>query len=660
MEKYFTRNQVKTIAEQSGFEIVSEESLPGHEARFVPPPSSLDEKLLNLLKGQYPSGLYGHQAEAICAALEGHDICISTSTASGKSLVFMSVAINSILKDGTARVLVFYPARALIQDQMDKWAAILHPLNISYGYIDGGVLMEKRLSILSASSVVLMTPDVAHAWLLSNLGKQEIRAFLGKLQVLVLDEAHTYDGVFGTNMAYFLRRLQAVSKPKQIVTSTATLDDPEGFVSQLTGRRPTSFGPNSDCSAIPPKTIFLAKEVNEKGFESTVGLLRRLANVDGGRFLAFADTRRMVEQFVMALKRSPSEGDDEGEDQVHTSPIEGQGLEKGSRDTATHASVLPYRAGYETVDRNEIQKSLAEGKLGGVVSTSALELGIDIGDIDLIVLLNQPPSMKAFWQRVGRGGRKREGICLFIDNRGSITEHPSGLQNYIGGKVEPNWLYLENRYIQYANALCTAIEYNENDNFEYDRKPFRSLPPLFNKLLENEINPAEIIPADLYPLKQRAQAGPHREFPIRTNMDKSFQVRDLQKSPLGTLTFAQVLREAYPGAIYYYMGRPYRVNRFKYRQGEIYVYREKRWTTRPKSMTKVFPSFDGGILQLFRSDEGFVAESELQVSERVTGFTEQRGSTKSEYEYGPGSDFYQKELNRFFETTGVCWYFSEG
>jgi DEAD/DEAH box helicase domain-containing protein len=255
----------------------------------------------------------------------------------------------------------------------------------------------------------------------------------------------------------------------------------------------------------------------------SAGVLRRLAKADAGRFIAFGDTRRMVEQLVMALKRYGAEVEDD-EDGLNLTKTENYYSEQEIQSTGSYLNVLPYRAGYETIDRNNIQKSLAKGKLQGVVSTSALELGIDIGEIDLIVLLNQPASMKAFWQRIGRGGRKSEGICLFIDNRGSITDRTAGAQNYIRSPVEPNWLYLDNRYIQYANALCAAVENSEYGASEYNKIPFESLPTKFNKLLENEINPTEIISSDLYPLKQRAQAGPHREFPMRTSIEKSFQV----------------------------------------------------------------------------------------------------------------------------------------
>lgn len=660
MEAYYTTNLVSKIAEQSGFHILGQEVLPGNDAKFLPIPLGLDDRVRNQIIQSYPDGLYGHQAEAIDSCLKGHDICLSTSTASGKSLVFMVIAVDSILKDDTSKVLAFYPARALIQDQIGKWEAILKPFDISLGYIDGGVPMEQRLSILDKSSVVLMTPDVAHAWLMNNLGIQEIRNFLGNIQILILDEAHIYEGVFGTNMAFFLRRLQAVSKIKKIITSTATLNDPTEFVHQITGKQPRSFGPDLDCAGNPQKTILHAQDATGKSFESMVSLLGRLAKFDKGTFLAFVDARRMVEQLVMALKRFPGTENDEDENNHQASiPDEPNGKEEPG-DPARNATVLPYRAGYETVDRIEIQKALAKGQLAGVVSTSGLELGIDIGEIDLIVLLNQPPSIKTFWQRIGRGGRKSPGVCLLIDNRGTVADNPGGLKKYIHSPIEPSWLYLNNRYIQYTNALCASLEYREFGEDNYSAAPFSSLPSKFNKFLENEINPTEVIPHDLYPLKQRAQAGPHREFPVRTGMEKSFQVKDRYGSPLGTLTFTQALREAYPGAIHYYMGRPYRVNRFKYRQGEIYVNRAKYWTTRPKAFTMVFPSFEGGILKLFRSDNGFIAESELQVSERVTGFTEQRGSTKEEYEYGPSSTYYQRELNRFFETTGVCWWFLVG
>lgn len=291
-----------------------------------------------------------------------------------------------------------------------------------------------------------------------------------------------------------------------------------------------------------------------------------------------------------------------------------------------------------------------------------MELGIDIGDLRIVVLLGIPPSVKSFKQRFGRGGRKSHGVCVLIDDLGLVTRLPNGLKEFVDRKPEPSWLYLENRYIQFANALCAAAE------FEGVRAPnekldaFSTLPADFVRWLRNEIKPTETVPADLYPLKQQAQAGPHFEFPIRSGVEKSFSVRHHKgphMSPLGSLTFSQSLREAYPGAVYYYMARPFRVLQYRFRDGEIRVQRTKHYTTEPILQTKVFPNFKSGVLSACTSSEGFLVEASVQVSERVTGFVERRGPNRIVNHYGPGSKYSQKALNRFFETTGICWFFSD-
>src|SRR5262249_10602694 len=141
------------------------------------------------------------------------DICLATATASGKSLVFQAAALNLLLRDRFAKVVALYPAKALIQDQIEKWRSVLDPFGIRFGFIDGTVPVERRAEILSSSRVLLMTPDVMNSWLMGRVGERQVRDFLRGLRLLILDEAHVYDGVFGTNMAYLLRRLEAVATP---------------------------------------------------------------------------------------------------------------------------------------------------------------------------------------------------------------------------------------------------------------------------------------------------------------------------------------------------------------------------------------------------------------------------------------------------------------
>ncbi len=650
--------QLKFLAEKSGFEVLDEITLPGRLPKYASVPGDIHPAVRDVLTHLYPQGLYAHQAQGLRLMLDGHDLCLATPTASGKSLVFMATAADRLQRDPEARTLALYPAKALIQDQLTKWKSALEPLGVAPGYIDGNVSKNERLRVLEKHRVVLMTPDVAHAWLMSSLQQREVGGFLARLRLLILDEAHVYDGVFGTNMAYFIRRLLAVSAVERIISSTATIGDPGDFIERLTGRRPAVLDQENDGAMSPQKTILLARHGSGNPFDSLVNLVLHVARAGMSRFLAFGDSRKIVEQLVAIAERSASK---EPESLEEEPGVEEPWLSE-HRTTCGQLRILPYRAGYEEEDRQAIQKSLMHGTLAGVVSTSALELGLDIGEIDIVLLLNTPPSVKAFWQRLGRAGRKNEGVCLLIDDSGVITSASTGLRGYVQKAPEPGWLYLENQYIQYSHALCAAVEASEAGKGQYTKLPFQSLPATFRRFLENELNPTESVPNELYPLKQRAQAGPHYEFPLRSGIEKNFNVRE-PRGPLdlslGTLAYSQALREAYPGAIYYYMARPYRVFQFKYRTGEIRVRKERRWTTQPILQNMVFPKFPGGVLNIRRSDTGFVAEAEVQVSERVVGFTEQRGPNKIDNPYGQGSPYAQRPVSRFFETTGVCWYFPQ-
>ena len=638
------------LVEEIGLSVSDRVELPERRACLAPVPLGLALPVRNELQRVFANGLYSHQAAGIEAALAGRDLCVATSTASGKTLIFTSVACHALTMDEKARVLALYPARALIQDQIEKWRAVLSPFGFHAGVIDGGVPVAGRAAILESSHVVLMTPDVAHAWLLAHIGEREIARFLDRLGLLILDEAHVYDGVFGTNMAYLLRRLDVGARARhRLIATTATLGQPGEFIERLTGRHVCAIQSDSEGSPAPRRTVLLVNGIHRRAFQMKATLLREIAQRGYGRFLGFGDSRRMVERLVVAARRRDIGDRDDGDEADDLS----------EEPSVMPGEILPYRAGYETEDRNDIQQALTQGKLSGVVSTSALELGLDIGDIDIVVLLNPPTSTKAFWQRVGRTGRARPGICVLIDDSGLILDRDSSLASYITRDIEPNWLYVDNRYIQYSNALCAAQELRGSGNTTEATALFRSLPEQFRHMVENEINPSETVPDDLYPLKQRAQAGPHHEFPLRSDIEPNFQVNGPFGRPLGTLTYGQVLREAYPGAVYYYMAKPHRIVGFNYRQREIIVRRERYLTTHPLAQTMVFPRFAGGILSLCIGRDGFVAETEVQVSERVIGFKEIRGNTEEQHFYGPDSPHSQRELTRFFPTTGVCWYFPE-
>jgi DEAD/DEAH box helicase domain-containing protein len=628
------------------FELHDTVEVPSSPADLRPVPDCLHPSVSDRLRRSYPGGLYKHQAGAIEAAVKGADIVLASATASGKSLPFMAFAAHLAVQAPESRTLALYPARALIQDQLKKWREFLLPLDISFTYIDGGVPVAERSDRIARAQVVLMTPDVAHAWLMSNLHDLAMRKFLQQMKLLILDEAHVYEGAFGTNMAYLLRRLQVAAGAHQLICSTATLGEPANFVDQLTGRKPVAFGAEEDGAPAPGKTI-LRVSPHGQPFDATANLLRAIAHSGAARFLAFADSRRQVEQFVAATIRSGPDGD--------VSPA-GQ-EDDPDRTVGTRPKVLPYRAGYERGDREQIQESLALGELAGVVATSALELGLDIGDIELVLLLDVPLSVKSFWQRIGRAGRRSPAVCIVIDRK-NVLDHSGGLAEYMARPVEHNWLYLDNKYIQYAHALCAALEFPQLGLDDANLEAFRSVPQEFRTLLDNELHPASVVPADLYPLKQRAQDDPHHAFAIRGAAEQDLKIEGPNDQSLGSVTYSQALREAYPGSVYYYMARPFRVFRLDGHRSEIKARHERWYTTMPISQTKVFPRFAGGTHYLLLAEHGFVAEVEMQVSERLMGFVERRGNIREQHEYRPGSPYSQKPLTRFFETTGVCWSFT--
>lgn len=632
--------QITEILERCGLPVVERCVLPARAASFRPVPSGLHPAVRSRLRDEYVGGLYAHQAFAIELALAGGDVCLATATASGKSAPFMAMAAHILLSDPGARVLALYPMKALIRDQLAKWESSLAPLGIDVGHIDGAVAMDQRGAILRSSRVVAMTPDVAHAWLMSRPNDKDVAPFLRSLRLLILDEAHVYEGVFGTNMAYFLRRLAVVAGPYRVICSTATLGEAEASIERLIGRRMTVLGPEEDGSAGFEKKLLLVRADPKSSFESVVKVLKTLATSVEARFLAFADSRKAVERLTAAAHRQGRSGDDD------------LGAEDAGLDRIPAERLLPYRAGYEEEDRRKIQAALTSGGLAGVVSTSALELGIDIGDIDIVVLTNSPPTVKAFHQRIGRAGRRRPAVCVVVDDLGVMES----LEAYARRPVEPGWIYLDNRYIQYSQALCAAAELQSIGVTDAYSVSYPGLPESFARFVRNELDPREPIEDDLFPLKQQAQSNPHYEFPIRSSAEPNFAVKG-QGTSLGTLSYAQLLREGYPGAVYYYMARPHRAYRVEHRKREVHVKREAFITTQPTTQAAVFVEFGTGVLQAAHSPDGFLAEVDLQVSERVIGFTEQRGRSKVPHLYGPTSSYSQKPLTRYFRTTGVCWAF---
>lgn len=588
---------------------------------IVPIPNQIGQATQDAISNQHPNGIYNHQAVAIETVLCGTDIVITTQTASGKSLIFRAVAHEMLSRNPNAKILALFPTQALAEDQANGW----QKFGLKPAMIHGGVPQVQRADLIRQHQVVLMTPDVAHAWLLGTDDPGN-RKFLKELALLVLDEAHQYDGVFGTNMAFFLRRLTALSGAFRLIAASATLDNAAQFIEKLSGRTVHEVGSNIDGTGSPGRVILRVRHT--EGRQGRSELIHMLATRDYDnkplRFLAFVDGRQSAERL------------------------------------ARENNVLSYRAGYEREDRSMIQSALMHGGCRGVVSTSALEVGLDIGELDIVALLGTPSNAKALRQRVGRCGRIRPGVCIVLDDRDVVSATPGAFETWLNRRSEANALYLENKVLQYSHALCAAQELRQRGVSAEKascKKAFADLPDTFRALLSNELDPREPVADDLYMLKQRcATNSPHHEFPLRTSGAQSTWKIECYGERLGMLTHAQMLREAYPGATYNHKGNVYRVRRIEpYRRTVVVEMAYAAAPTYPLWNLLAFPSFNKSF-GLRRSPQGFLAEVMFQVNERVVGF--QCGGRQGEqHTYGPQSRYYSKDILGILSTTGTCWFF---
>ena len=657
---------IKNFLTSNGWNIVHTFQLPPRkEEVFKTHDMSISQASKKFLESYAPKGIYQHQKKAIQHFLSGENICITTGTASGKSLPFYVAAIEQLVKMPSSRVIAIYPLKALGREQCGRWRRALSDAGISaeVGHIDGQVPIASRLNILRNSKVIILTPDVIHAWLFSNLSDKSVLNFLKNVSIVVVDEIHSYTGVFGSNAAFLFRRMQHImsllgASPKYICAS-ATISEPQKHLQKLFGLDFTLIGSELDTSPkheleiqllVPPGTADLLTEVSN--------LLNHLATQTSSRFIAFVDSRKQTEHISSILARNQDKQDKDGEREAD---FDLEHLEK--------LNILPYRAGYEEHDRNIIQERLSNGSLKGVVSTSALELGIDIPFLNVGVLIGVPRSSTSLLQRMGRIGRHSNGHIIVI-NGGDVYDEAvfRDPKSFLNLPMAEGALYLENVRIQYIHALCLARHGGEHDQIQLavnasEESEFSSpvdWPEGFIELCKRER--LGEIPADLQSMKAESGEDPNHIFPLR-DVESQFKV-ELKQGPdlrsLGSLSYGQLMREAYPGAVYYYTTRPFRVYKVDFHSKLVHVRKEKRYTTRPQILpTLVFPNLThGNVFRSIQHGDLIVTECNLQIRESICGFKERRGPNELTFNYptdavDTGIYFNMPRFTRNYFTTGV-------
>ncbi|HEY5286284.1 MAG TPA: DEAD/DEAH box helicase, partial [Solirubrobacteraceae bacterium] len=415
---------------------------PG-EATLVEIPEELHSDVILGLHRVGIEQLYSHQAQALESSWERTTI-VTTGTASGKSLCFNLPTLDALCRDAFARALYLYPTKALAQDQARAINAFGLTKQVRPQIYDGDTPREARGDIRRRANVILTNPDMLHVGILPHHGAWE-RLF-SHLRIVVVDEAHVYRGVFGSHVANVLRRLLRVAaaygSDVRVLLASATIANPVELVERLTGLEDVGLV-DDDGSPTPRRQIAMwnppltdeAIGARRSALGEAAELLARLVR-EGARCICFMKSRKGVELLARMVT----------EDLKRT-------------DAELAERVAPYRAGYTAQQRRELEARLTSGELRAVITTDALELGIDIGELDAAVVVSFPGTVAALRQMWGRAGRRGKGLAVYVAGEDALDQffcrHPD---EFLERAVEAAILDHESAQIHQAHLLCAAYE----------------------------------------------------------------------------------------------------------------------------------------------------------------------------------------------------------
>jgi DEAD/DEAH box helicase domain-containing protein len=428
--------------------------MPARPADFVPMPDWLDPGLTAGLARRGVTALYRHQAEAMEAVRAGDDVVVVTPTASGKSLCYLVPTLQALVDDPTARALYLFPTKALGQDQVTELGELCRAadLHINASTYDGDTPNAIRSAIRSAGQVVVTNPDMLHAAILPHHTKWF--QLFEQLRIIVIDELHTYRGLFGCHVANVLRRLLRIcahygSHPV-IVCCSATIGNPGELASLLTGRPARvvnrNGAPSGERHILMVQPPLLDRATGARGSAQMLATRWALPFLKAGRqTLVFGRSRVGVELMLSNLREALRLGD-------------------GPR-----GRVRGYRGGYLPTERRAVERGLRDGELLGVVTTNALELGVDVGQLDVSILAGYPGSIAATWQQMGRAGRRQgTSVSVLIAGGGPVdryvVEHPEFLLDSPPeeARLDPDNLHV---LLGHLKAACFELPFEPGERF---------------------------------------------------------------------------------------------------------------------------------------------------------------------------------------------------
>ncbi len=547
--------------------IVAESSEPERASQPVALPRSLDSGLVEALRGAGIERLYSHQRQALETAAHSH-LVLTSGTASGKSLAFNLPVLDGIARDAKRRALYLYPTKALAQDQARKLGA-LRPPGLREAIYDGDTPREERPAIRRRSNLVLTNPDMLHVGVLPN--HKSWGDFLANLGWVVVDEAHTYRGVLGSHVANVLRRLRRLaraygSEPRFLLAS-ATIANPVELAERLVGEPfeliDDDGAPRTgrEIAMWNPPLIDKASGTRRSALSEAADLLAELVS-QGVRTICFLKSRRGIELIQRFARENLAR--------------------RGKPELAER--IAPYRGGYTPQQRREIEARLSQGELLAVVATDALELGIDIGELDAAICVTFPGTVASLRQMWGRAGRRRRGLAVYVAGHDALDQffcrHPD---EFIERPVEAAILDHESEQIAARHLVAAAYELPLTD---VDDEVYG---PGWRERAERLTAAGELRRTGNQ-LRPRDAGFVAAKIPLRSASAESVAVIERESGEmLGLVEAERAFTTIHPGAVYLHLGRSYEVEQLDVQGRRAIVSRfDGDWFTRPKKETEIY------------------------------------------------------------------------
>lgn len=490
---------------------------------------------------------FSHQSECAEHAYAGRDVVVATGTSSGKSLSYLMPILSTLAQSDSACAVYITPTKALGSDQLSKVTALCRAVpgleGVHAAPYDGDTPSDARAGIRDQSRFIFTNPDMLHTGILPN--HQRWARLLRHLRFMVVDECHSYRGVFGANVALTLRRLLRVcarygSRPV-VLFASATSNNPAEHASNLIGRPVVAV--DNDGAPTGARTIMLWEPGFYEDIEGENGApVRRAATTDatrmmatlitdGARTLTFVRSRRQAETVALRCQEELNSA--------------------GRFDLSKR--VASYRAGYLAEDRRRLEQQLDDGTLLGVASTNALELGIDVGGLDAVVMAGYPGTVASFWQQGGRAGRRGQGSLVALVARDDpmdtyLVHHPEAL---LGRPIERTVFNPANPHILLGHMYCAALEAPLSD---------AEVQAFHAQAVMDELARMGLVrkrPKGWFAALAPGQASPHELVSLRGTGEQFAIVDCTDGRLLGTIDSARAVSDVHPGAVYLHQGESF-------------------------------------------------------------------------------------------------------